>query len=98
MVVGAHLVPRTLAGASHVPSPLRRLSLSDAFRLLHAPPFLLFLLAASLIQSSHALYLNWRAQGISDGMIGVRQSVSSPKSRCSLCLRGSSRFAARRGC
>jgi hypothetical protein len=28
---------------------LRRLSLSDAFRLLHAPPFLLFLLAASLV-------------------------------------------------
>lgn len=49
MVVGAHLVPRTLAGASHLPSPLRRLSLSDAFKLLHAPPFLLFLLAASLV-------------------------------------------------
>jgi MFS transporter, PPP family, 3-phenylpropionic acid transporter len=80
MVVGAHLVPHALARASHVISALRRLSLSDAFKLLRAPLFLLFLLAASLIQSSHALYysfgsLNWRAQGISDGMIGVLWSV-----------------------
>jgi MFS transporter, PPP family, 3-phenylpropionic acid transporter len=80
MVVGAHLVPHALARASHVPSALRRLSLSDAFKLLRAPLFLLFLLAASLIQSSHAVYysfgsLNWRLQGISDGMIGVLWSV-----------------------
>jgi PPP family 3-phenylpropionic acid transporter len=80
MVVGAHLVPHALARASHIPSALRRLSLSDAFRLLRASLFLLFLLAVSLIQSSHALYysfgsLNWRAQGISDGMIGVLWSV-----------------------
>jgi len=80
MVVGAHLVPQALARASHIPSALRRLSLSDAFKLLRAPLFLLFLLVASLIQSSHAVYysfgsLNWRAQGISDGMIGVLWSV-----------------------
>lgn len=80
MVVGAHLVRHALARASHVPSALRRLSLSDAFKLLRAPLFLLFLLAASLIQSSHAVYysfgsLNWRLQGISDGMIGVLWSV-----------------------
>ena len=80
MVVGAHLVPHALARGSYIPSPLRRLSLLDAFKLLHAPLFLLFLLAASLIQSSHALYysfgsLNWRAQGISDGMIGMLWSV-----------------------
>jgi len=80
MVVGAHLVPQALARASHTPSALRRLSLSDAFKLLRAPLFLLFLLVASLIQSSHAVYysfgsLNWRAQGISDGMIGVLWSV-----------------------
>ena len=80
MVVGAHLVAQALARASHIPSALRRLSLSDAFKLLRAPLFLLFLLAASLIQSSHAVYysfgsLNWRAQGISDGMIGVLWSV-----------------------
>jgi PPP family 3-phenylpropionic acid transporter len=80
MVVGAYLVPHALARASHIPSALRRLSLSDAFKLLRAPLFLLFLLAASLIQSSHAVYysfgsLNWRAQGISDGMIGALWSV-----------------------
>jgi MFS transporter, PPP family, 3-phenylpropionic acid transporter len=80
MVVGAHLVPRELARASPIPSPLRRLSLADAFDLLRAPLFLLFVLAASLIQSSHALYysfgsLNWRAQGVSDGVIGALWSV-----------------------
>ena len=79
IVVGAHLVPHTLAQV-HLPSPLRRLRLADAFKLLRAPLFLLFLLAASLIQSSHAVYysfgsLNWRAQGVSDGMIGVLWSV-----------------------
>jgi len=36
MVVGAHLVPHTLAGASHVPPPLRRLSLSAIHFLTHA--------------------------------------------------------------
>jgi MFS transporter, PPP family, 3-phenylpropionic acid transporter len=80
MVVGAHLVPRELARASHIPSALRRLRLADAFDLLRAPLFLLFVLAASLIQSSHALYysfgsLNWRAQGVSDGVIGALWSV-----------------------
>jgi PPP family 3-phenylpropionic acid transporter len=80
MVGGAHLVPQALAGTSHIPSALRRLRLADAFDLLRAPIFLLFVLAASLIQSSHALYysfgsLNWRAQGVSDGMIGALWSV-----------------------
>jgi hypothetical protein len=37
MVVGAHLVPHALARASDVVSALRRLSLSDAFKLLRAP-------------------------------------------------------------
>jgi MFS transporter, PPP family, 3-phenylpropionic acid transporter len=59
---------------------LRGLKLEDAFHLVRAPLFLLFLLAASLIQSSHALYysfgtLNWRAQGISGGAIGLLWSV-----------------------
>ena len=61
-------------------APSRRLKLADAFGLVRAPLFLLFLLAASLIQASHALYysfgtLNWRAQGIPDGAIGVLWSV-----------------------
>jgi hypothetical protein len=36
MVIGAHLVPHTLARASQIPSALRRLSLSDGFKLLRA--------------------------------------------------------------
>jgi PPP family 3-phenylpropionic acid transporter len=45
-------------------------------KLAHSPSFLLFLLAASLIHASHALYyafgtLHWRAQGFADGTIGA---------------------------
>ncbi|MBC8012568.1 MAG: MFS transporter [Methyloceanibacter sp.] len=81
LVLGAHLLPRELTGrGSSVPAVLRGLKLTDAFGLVRAPLFLLFLLAASLIQSSHALYysfgtLNWRAQNIPDGAIGVLWSV-----------------------
>lgn len=81
MVIAAHLLPRKLAGqGSSAPSVLRGLKLEDAFGLVRAPLFLLFLLAASLIQASHALYysfgtLNWRAQGIPDGVIGMLWSV-----------------------
>jgi PPP family 3-phenylpropionic acid transporter len=81
LVVAAHLLPRELQrrGAT-APSRLRGLKLEDAVGLVRAPLFLLFLLAASLIQSSHALYysfgtLNWRAQGIPDGVIGLLWSV-----------------------
>jgi PPP family 3-phenylpropionic acid transporter len=104
MVVGAHLVPRELARASPIPSPLRRLSLADAFDLLRAPLFLLFVLAASLIQSSHALYysfgsLNWRAQGVSDGVIGALWSVGVVAEVALFAISGRViRFAARRGC
>jgi PPP family 3-phenylpropionic acid transporter len=80
LVVAAHLLPRELQGRSPAPSRLRGLKLEDAVGLVRAPLFLLFLLAASLIQSSHALYysfgtLNWRAQGIPDGVIGLLWSV-----------------------
>ena len=81
LVLGAHLLPRELAGQGcAAPAVLRGLKLADAFSLVRAPLFLLFLLAASLIQASHALYysfgtLNWRAQGIPDGAIGVLWSV-----------------------
>jgi PPP family 3-phenylpropionic acid transporter len=79
MVLAAQLLPRELAGQG-APSVLRGLKLEDAFNLVRAPRFLLFLFAASLIQSSHALYysfgtLNWRAQGISGGAIGMLWSV-----------------------
>ncbi|MGH6833536.1 MAG: MFS transporter [Methyloceanibacter sp.] len=81
MVLAAHLLPRELAGQGpSAPTVLRGLKLEDAFGLVRAPLFLLFLLAASLIQASHALYysfgtLNWRAQGIPDGVIGMLWSV-----------------------
>ena len=81
MVLGAHLLPRELGGRrTSAPSVLRGLKFADAFDLVRAPLFLLFLLAASLIQASHALYysfgsLNWRAQGIPDGAIGMLWSV-----------------------
>jgi PPP family 3-phenylpropionic acid transporter len=81
MVLAAHLLPRELGGQGpSAPAVLRGLKLADAFDLVRAPLFLLFLLAASLIQASHALYysfgtLNWRAQDIPDGAIGVLWSV-----------------------
>jgi MFS transporter, PPP family, 3-phenylpropionic acid transporter len=81
MVLGAHLSPRELGGpAPLAASGLRRLKLTDAFDLVRAPLFLLFLLAASLVQASQALYysfgsLHWRAQGIPDGVIGALWSV-----------------------
>jgi len=81
MVVGAHLLPREFGERRpSAPAVLRGLKLADAFNLVRAPLFLLFLLAASLIQASHALYysfgtLNWRAQGIPDGAIGMLWSV-----------------------
>jgi PPP family 3-phenylpropionic acid transporter len=81
MVLAAHLQPRefTRQGAAAA-SVLRGLRPQDAIGLVRAPLFLLFLLAASLIQGSHALYysfgtLNWRAQGIPDGAIGMLWSV-----------------------
>jgi MFS transporter, PPP family, 3-phenylpropionic acid transporter len=80
LVLGAHLLPRELGDQGRGPSMLRGLKFADALRLVHAPLFLLFLLATSLIQASHALYysfgtLHWRAQGIPDGTIGALWSV-----------------------
>jgi PPP family 3-phenylpropionic acid transporter len=81
MVLGVHLLPRERAGErTPAPSVLRGLKFADAVGLVRAPLFLLFLLAASLIQSSHALLysfgtLNWRAQGFPDGAIGLLWSV-----------------------
>jgi PPP family 3-phenylpropionic acid transporter len=80
LVVGAHLLPRDLDGKRPGAAPRRGLKFADAFRLIHAPVFLLFLLAASLIQASHALYysfgtLHWREEGIADSVIGVLWSI-----------------------
>jgi PPP family 3-phenylpropionic acid transporter len=81
LVIGAHLLPREFGGrGSPAPALLRGLKLKDAFDLVRAPLFLWFLLAASLIQASHALYysfgsLTGRAQGIPAGAIGMLWSV-----------------------
>ena len=81
MVLGAHFLPREPASRGLSPAAvLRRPKLADAFELARSPLFLLFLLAASMVQASHALYyafgtLHWRAQGIPDGAIGALWSV-----------------------
>ncbi len=53
----------------------RRTTAPEMLRLLGTPVFLIFALAASMGQASHAVYyaysvLDWRAQGIADGTIG----------------------------
>ena len=82
MILGVHLLPRELAGSAPKSSPPVRggPKLADALAFVRAPLFLLFLLAASFVQASHALYytfgsLHWRAQGIPDGAIGALWSV-----------------------
>jgi PPP family 3-phenylpropionic acid transporter len=80
VILGVHLLPPELtesaarSPASHGPK------LKDAVDLFRAPLFLLFLLAASCVQASHALYysfgsLHWRAQSIPAGAIGALWSV-----------------------
>ncbi len=77
MIAGVHLLPREVASRPSPATPaLRRISIADAVKLAHSHSFLLFLLAASTIQASHALYytfgtLHWRAQGFADGTIGA---------------------------
>src|SRR5262245_65405300 len=66
MIIGVYVLPRDITSrASPSPPVLRRISLADAAKLAHSPSFLSFLLAASMIQASHALYyafgtLHWR--------------------------------------
>jgi PPP family 3-phenylpropionic acid transporter len=52
----------------------------EALRLAHSPLFLLFLLAASTIQASHAIYygfgsLHWRSLGMAAGTIGALWAI-----------------------
>ena len=79
-VVGVHFLPRELARQAGTSSAPRRLKLSDAASLARSQSFLLFLAAASAVQSSHALFyafgtIHWREQGIADGTIGVLWSL-----------------------
>lgn len=77
LVLGAYLLPRALTGRNDAEGKaLPRLRFADAARLARSRLFLLFLLAASTVQASHAvLYafgsLHWRAQGIPEGAIGI---------------------------
>ena len=81
-----------------------RISLADAVKLAHSPTFLLFLLAASTIQASHALYytfgtLHWRAQGFADGTIGALWALGVVAEIGLFAVSGrSSRAGARRAC
>jgi MFS transporter, PPP family, 3-phenylpropionic acid transporter len=76
MVLAVHLLPRELAGRNPAVPARSRIRVADAGALMRSRKFLLFLLAASTIQASHALYytfgtLNWRAQGFAPGTIGA---------------------------
>ena len=81
LALASHLLPRRIEqGAPAAPSAFRRLTLADAFALIRAPLFLLFLLAASLITASHAMIyafgsLHWQSQGFSGGTIGALWAV-----------------------
>lgn len=61
-------------------SEAERVRISDAAKLLITPAFLVFLCAAGLTQSSHAVYysfgtLHWQSSGIPGGAIGVLWSL-----------------------
>ena len=78
-ILAAYLVPRNVEQKRHV-TPVRRLRLRHAFALTRAPLFLLFLVAAAMIQGSHALLyafgsLHWQSQGFSGGTIGALWSI-----------------------
>ncbi len=75
--LAAHVLPYEPKGlrskASAAPS---QASLSGLWRLLRQPWFIVTMLAAGLIQGSHAVYyafsaIHWRSLGISDGWIGI---------------------------
>ena len=76
----AHRLP-TRAESGPAASQHVRLTPADGLALAAEPRFVLFALAASAIQASHALFyvfgvLHWRAQGLSAGVIGTLWAVS----------------------
>ena len=80
LVVGTHLVPKALTAGMAIRRNKRRLRLADAVDLARSPTFMLFVVAASLIAASHAVYyafgtIHWRAQGFSAGAIGMLWSI-----------------------
>ena len=77
MLVGTMLLPKALTAKTRPTNGVHRhLKLSEAMALFRSPPFLLFLLAASAVQASHAVYyafgtIAWQRQGFSAGEIGA---------------------------
>lgn len=84
--VAGVLLPRPAAGddtgadAGHGPARAR-LTIADVMQLVQDRKFVLFLLAAGVIQSSHAVIyvfgvLHWRAQGLSPGYIATLWAIA----------------------
>ena len=75
--LAAHILPREpqdLRGEEVAPN--RRAGLTGLWQLLRQPWFIVTMLAAGLIQGSHAVYyafsaIHWRSLGIGDGWIGI---------------------------
>jgi len=77
MLVGTVLLPKALTLKTRPTNGVHRhLKLSEAIALFRSPHFLLFLLAASAVQASHAVYyafgtIAWQRQGFSSEVIGA---------------------------
>lgn len=78
----AHLLPRPVPRSGEAGSTPTRRSLigADAARLVRTPLFIVFLLAAGLVQAAHATFytfgaLHWKSQGISTLWIGVLWAI-----------------------
>ena len=77
MIIGTMLLPRSLTAKVRPTDGVHRhLKLSEAMALFRAPLFLLFLLATSAVQASHAVYyafgtIAWQRQGFSSEAIGA---------------------------
>jgi PPP family 3-phenylpropionic acid transporter len=77
MLVGTMLLPKSLTAKTRpTEGAHRHLKLTEAIALLRSPLLLLFLLAASAVQASHAVYyvfgtIAWQRQGFSSEAIGA---------------------------
>ncbi len=80
VLLAAISLPRWAPAPALPGAPGRPLTIRDAAALAASPMFLLFLLAASLVQATHAVYytfgtLHWQSLGISTPVIGALWSV-----------------------
>lgn len=80
--LAAHTLPRSAArdDQNDTPAPRRPVSLKDIGQLSTTRWFVLVMLAAGLIQGSHAVYyafgaIHWRSLGITDGWIGLLWAI-----------------------